>query len=146
MTRINKKILYPDLCYKLTGLFFKTHSKLGRFCREKQYSDELERLFKDHSINYKREFELQNLMPEEFIKGNKIDFLINNDVLVEIKAKKFVTKEDYYQMMRYLESGNLELGLIVNFRNSYLKPKRILNSKFYSDNSDANSGYSGRLL
>jgi len=33
-------------------------------------------------------------------------------------------------MLRYLEAANLELGIIYNFRNTYLKPKRILNSKF----------------
>ncbi len=39
----------------------------------------------------------------------------------------------------------LKYILIVNFRYTYLKPKRILNIKLYSDNSDANSGYSDRL-
>lgn len=136
MTRIIRKILYPKLSYKLTGLFYKAHSKLGRFCREKQYADKIEDLLKENKIPYKRELELKNLTPES-IEGNKVDFIIDNQVLVEVKAKKFITKEDYYQMLRYLESANLELGLIVNFRNTYLKPKRVLNAKIY------NSDYSG---
>ena len=40
--------------------------------------------------------------------------------------KNFITKEDYYQMQRYLKAANLKLGLIVNFRTTYLHPKRIL--------------------
>jgi GxxExxY protein len=135
MTRINKKILFPELSYKLTGLFYKIHSELGRFCRERQYADKLEELLKENNISYKREFELKNLHPES-VGGNKVDFVIENCILVEIKAKKFITKEDYYQILRYLEASLLELGLIVNFRNTHLKPKRVLNSKLYhSDNS-----------
>ena len=40
----------------------------------------------------------------------------------------FITKEDYFQMQRYLHSAKMKLGLIVNFHSYYLYPKRILNS------------------
>jgi len=59
-----------------------------------------------------------------------VDFIIENKIIIDIKAKKFITKEDYYQMLRYLKGANLELGIIYNFRNTYLKPKRVLNSAF----------------
>lgn len=77
--------------------------------------------------------------------GNKADFLIASKIVIDFKAKKFVTKEDYMQMQRYLHGANLELGLIVNFRGTYLKPKRVLNSD-YSEHSDAHSGHSDRML
>ena len=51
--------------------------------------------------------------------------------LIDFKCKPFITREDYYQMRRYLETIRRELGLIVNFRNKYLKPKRVLNTKIY---------------
>lgn len=138
------RILYPQLSYKLTGLCFKTHRQLGRFGRENQYADILELLLKEEKIGYKREYQLHNLDLSQ-IKGNKVDFLIEDKILLDLKAKKFITKEDYNQMQRYLQASNIELGLIVNFRNTYLKPKRILNTKLYSDNSDANSEYSDRF-
>ena len=40
--------------------------------------------------------------------------------------------EDYFQMMRYLRIANIKLGLNVNFRNTFLKPKRVLYSQYYS--------------
>jgi hypothetical protein len=43
-----------------------------------------------------------------------------------MKAKPFILKDDYGQMQRYLQALNLELGIIYNFRDRYLKPKRIL--------------------
>jgi GxxExxY protein len=139
-----KKILYPELSYKLTGLCFKVHKELGRFCREKQYSDRLEQLLKESSILYQREYDLGNLDSKN-LKGNKVDFLIENKIILEVKTKKFITKEDYNQMQRYLQSSGLELGIIVNFRNTYLKPKRILNTKLFSDNSNVNSDNSNRF-
>ncbi len=127
---MNKKLIHSELSYVLNGIFFKIHNKLGRFAREKQYSDVLEEEFKSQNINHKREIDLNS-------SGNRFDFLIENKIVVEVKAKPFVTKSDYYQVNRYLESSGIELGLIVNFRHRYLKPKRIVNAKlYYSDISD----------
>lgn len=136
MIRMKTKILYPELSYQITGLCFRAQRELGRFCRERQYGDQLEVLFKEERIPYKREYEV--------FCGNKVDFLIADLVIFDAKAKKFLTKEDYNQMQRYSQSSNRELGLIVNFRSVYLKPKRILNTKIYSENSDKNTDFSDR--
>lgn len=144
MTRtFNINLLYPDLSYKLTGVFFRIHKKLGRFCSERQYCDEIEKELNIDNYSFKREFELSKLK-ESLPKGNRVDFLVENKIIIEVKAKKFVTKEDYIQVLRYLEGGGFGLAMIINFRSTYLKPKRIINSKFDSGNSGEFSGYSGR--
>ena len=129
---MSAKIIHKDLSYVITGICFKVHKKLVSFCREKQYADKLENLLKEGNVNYKRGIEISNLTDSP--KGNKADFLIENKIILEVKTKKFITKEDYYQMLRYLKASNLELGLIVNFRNTYLKPKRVLNSELNARN------------
>ena len=123
---VNKFIL-GDLSYKITGICFKIHNELGRFCRERQYSDKLEELLKEENVSYVREIEISDLTDSS--KGNRADFIIESKIILDVKAKKFITKEDYYQMQRYIRASNLELGLIVNFRNTFLKPKRVLNSQ-----------------
>ena len=151
------KILHKELSYEIAGLCFKVQKKLGRFCREVQYSDEFEKMLLESKIKYKCEYRLDNFKSDS-PKGNRVDFLIEDKIIIDFKAKKFITKEDYNQMQRYLQSANLELGMIINFRNIYLKPKRILNSRYSdpnypnrypndpnvdnSDNSDENSGHS----
>ena len=75
-------------------------------------------------MNYKRELPLPLT---KNICGNKVDFCVEDMVLVDLKAKPFIKKNDYYQMRRYLHAAGLKLGLIINFRNSILKPRRILN-------------------
>jgi len=137
--------LHKELSYKITGFCFKAQNDLGRFCSERQYCDRFEKLLRVEGIAYSREVEVQKFN-ECSPAGNRVDFLIDNKVVVDFKAKKFITKEDYIQMQRYLRGANLELGMIINFRNTYLKPKRVLNSALYSGHSDVNSDHSGRTI
>ena len=122
------KIIYPDLSYKINGALFTVHNQLGRFCNEKQYSDAIEKTLEDLKIKFEREFVLPPSFENETKGRNKIDFLIEDKIILEIKTKRFLTKEDYYQTKRYLTALNKKLGLLVNFRKKYIEPKRILNS------------------
>ena len=119
-----KDLLYPELSYKICGVLFRIHNKLGRFCREMQYGNLVEIEFKNCNLSFERE----KVLPiTEGDNSNKIDFCVDNKILLELKSKKFITKEDYFQMMRYLKASGIKLGLIVNFRSTYLKPKRVVN-------------------
>ena len=117
------EIIEPKLSYQITGLCFKVQKALGRFCREKQYSDKLEELLKSDKLIYQREFSINST-------GNIADFIIDNRIIVDLKAKPFITKDDYFQMQRYLQSSDLRLGLIINFRSFYLYPKRVINTRY----------------
>ncbi|MCX6763791.1 MAG: GxxExxY protein [Candidatus Moranbacteria bacterium] len=123
------EILYKEFSYKINGILFDIHNKLGRFCNHKQYCDAFEVILKKEKINYKREIEI----PIEFegikLTGNILDFLIDDKIVLDIKCKKEITTKDYVQMKRYLKASNRELGIIVNFSETTLKPKRILNKK-----------------
>ena len=128
--RINKDIIYPELSYKVCGLFFNIHKKLGRYRNEKQYADALEALLEENSVKYIREKPLPPSFNGEKKGRNVPDFIIENKLIVDIKSKDFITKEDYFQMQRYLQSCGKKLGLIVNFRQKHLYPKRIINKNF----------------
>mgnify|MGYP001577445695 CR=1 FL=1 len=132
MRMMRKEIIYPELSYKITGMLMQTQKELGRFCKEKQYADLFEILLKKDGIIYKREGSGSFKIGNDTIKGNRFDFVVDNKILVELKAAPFITKRDYYQTMRYLKAMNLRLGLLVNLHSEYLKPKRILNSSYHS--------------
>jgi GxxExxY protein len=122
-------LLYKDLSYKINGLLFKVHNELGRYKNEKQYGDKFELLLNENNIKYKREFILPPSFSGENKNRNKVDFFIEDEIIIDFKAKTIITKEDYFQMQRYLDASSKKLGIIVNFRFKYLKPKRIINSK-----------------
>ncbi|MBI2103399.1 GxxExxY protein [Candidatus Woesebacteria bacterium] len=115
----NKKLIYSELSYLLVGICFATHNELGRYAREKQYSDLIEKKLKESKIAYKREM----LVGES---NNKVDFLVENKVVLEIKAKRMFVKEDYFQLQRYLQESKIKLGFLINFRDKYLKPRRVV--------------------
>lgn len=128
MEKVYKQVLYPELSYKICGLCYKIHNELDRFCNEKQYADALENLFKMEKVEYKRETPLPPSFEGENERRNIPDFIIEETIVLDLKAKRIITKDDYYQMKRYLNAFKKELGLIINFREYYLKPKRVLNS------------------
>ena len=124
-----KEIIHSELSYKINGLLFEIHKELGRFQREKQYGDALEIKLKESGLRYEREKILPIKINGNFIKTNKADFTIEDKILLELKSIPFITKTEYYQLLRYLKSSELRLGMIVNFRERYLKPKRIINNE-----------------
>ena len=127
-----QKLLYPELSYKLVGFCFQVHNELGHFAREKQYSNRLEQLLVLGNIQYQREVEINFQATNYEVGGNVADFLIEEKIILECKAKSCLTRKDYYQVQRYLRATNKELGLLVNFNEKYLKPKRVLNYLHYN--------------
>ncbi|MBN1168311.1 GxxExxY protein [Candidatus Woesebacteria bacterium] len=118
-TNRKSKVLYPQLSYTIVGILFSVHNDLGRYSREKQYSDLIEKKLKSLRLKYKREHEIGD-------SGNIVDFLIEDKIIIEVKAKRVITKDDYFQIQRYLQECRVKLGILVNFRRTYLQPKRIL--------------------
>ncbi len=115
------KIIHANISYTITGICFEVHNELGRFAKEKHYGDLFEEKLRNKSITYIREFKIEKT-------GDKVDFLIDGEIVIEIKAKNIILKNDYYQTQRYLHSLNKKLALLVNFRNRYIKPIRVLNA------------------
>ncbi len=113
--------LYENLSYKIIRTLIEAHKELGPYAREKQVCDLFEKKFKPLEVPYKREVRIGN-------SGNVLDFIIADKVALEVKAVAFLTSAHYDQVKRYLHQTQLKLGILVNFRDKRLHPKRILNS------------------
>lgn len=112
-------LIFEGLTYSIRGILYSVHNDLGPYEREKKYADLLEKLLLSKDIKYKREVKIGD-------SGNILDFIIERKVILELKAKRLITKEDYYQTQRYLQETGLKLAILVNFRDRYIKPKRIV--------------------
>ena len=120
--KTGNKVLYPELSYRIVGLCFAVHNELGRFAREKQYSDLLEKKFRAEGIAYKREMRVGD-------SGNIADYVIGNLILLELKTTRVVGRAHFRQIQNYLQQSRIQLGLLVNFSDSYLRPKRVLRTE-----------------
>ena len=74
------KLLFEKETFKLNGIAFKVQKELGRFAREKQYSDLYEKYLIEEKIIYQRELTIGD-------SGNRLDFFVYNMIPIEIKAK-----------------------------------------------------------
>lgn len=112
-------LIYPKLSYKINGILFRVQNELGPYCREKQYGDLIEKKLNETKIKYRRECIIGN-------SGNTADFIIEDKIILELKSKRLLSKDDYEQIQRYLQETQLKLGILVNFRQQILKPIRIV--------------------
>lgn len=125
MTLRRADILYPKLSYIIVGFLFEIHKELGHYCREKQYADALERTLILHEMLFQRE--------KTVGEGNRVDFVIDNKIVLELKTKTHLSKNDYIQTQRYLQASNYNLALLVNFRKKHLAPKRVIRIKYFTE-------------
>ena len=126
----NNKIIYPGLSYKIMGVLFKVHNKLGTKYQEKYYQRAIEKELKDQDIAFEREKMVRLVYEGESIGRYFVDFVIGGKIILETKTVDFFNKEDYKQVLGYLNSLNLKLAILVNFNAPGLISKRVINSRF----------------
>ena len=124
---MDNKLLYPELSYKLVGILFEVHTELGNRYQEKYYQRAMQVKLKKNNIPFKKEISVNLTVDGERIGKYFLDFLIDNKIVLELKAKPNFTKNDFKQVKAYLHAFKLELGLLVNFYGDSLEYKRILN-------------------
>ncbi|TSC53315.1 MAG: GTP-binding signal recognition particle [Parcubacteria group bacterium LiPW_39] len=124
------EIIYENECKQIYGLLFKIQNDLGTNLQEKHYQKAFEALLIKNQISYKKEVSIELVYNGKSLGKFFADFVINNKIIVEFKTTDRLTNEHLKQMLRYLQTTNLKLGLVVNFRKRPLKPMRVLNSQF----------------
>lgn len=121
-------IVYKEESYKIIGACFAVHNALGDGFLEAVYQEALEKEFIKQDIPYRKEVNLA--LYYNGIKLNKTyraDFICYDKIIIELKAVRMMPKAFYRQIKNYLKATNYRLGLLVNFGESSLAYKRILN-------------------
>jgi len=106
------------------------HSTLGNGFQEVIYQRALAIELGLAGIEFQREFEMDIYYKENHIGKRRVDFLIEGNISVELKATTNLDNNHYAQAINYLEAYNLEVGLLINFGETSLVFKRFANKKY----------------
>lgn len=120
---------YEDLTYKIIGCAMEVHKHLGNGFQEVVYQRALAIEMQIQGIEFSREHEMPLLYKGFDVGTRRVDFFVENTIMVEIKA--LINLEDVHlaQAMNYVEAYNLEIGLLINFGAKSLQHKRVHNNK-----------------
>jgi GxxExxY protein len=111
-----------ELTEKIIGAAIEVHKELGPGLLESIYEEALCCEFDLQEIQYKRQTPADVVYKGRVIKGQWIDLLVGDEVVVEIKAINKLPEVAIAQTISYLKATNLKRGLIINFNE-----KRLIN-------------------
>lgn len=120
--------LYKDITEKIIGASFDVHSFLGNGFQEVIYQRALSYEMAQRNLGFAREIEQQIYYKElpEPIGTRRADFVVEEQVLVEIKAVKELEDVHLAQSLNYLKAYRLKVGLLINFGSKSLTFKRLV--------------------
>jgi GxxExxY protein len=114
--KTDEKVLYPDECYAIQGAIFDVYREMGCGFLEAVYQECLEKEFRDRDLPFEAQKELNlSYKGEPLAQIYKPDFVCYDKIIVELKAVKELAPEHKAQLLNYLKTSGLELGLLVNF-------------------------------
>ncbi|GMR19255.1 MAG: hypothetical protein BMS9Abin34_387 [Patescibacteria group bacterium] len=139
----NANIVLPNLSYKIMGVLFNVHNELGPTLLEKYYQRAIVEELQKQDLRFKREVPVELAYKGKSIGRYFLDFLVENLVILEIKAERRSQHRHFKQVKAYLEQLRKPLGIVANFRRPRLSCRRVVNPAFRSEDlSNLDAKYS----
>ena len=120
---------YEELTHKIIGCAMEVHKKLGNGFQEVIYQRALAIEMKFQGLEFEREKNMSIYYRDSNIGTRRVDFFVEEQIMVEIKAKLELNDAHLNQAMNYLEAYNMKIGLLINFGARSLQFKRVHNNK-----------------
>jgi GxxExxY protein len=120
-------MLYEQLTHKIIGCAMKVHSAIGNGFQEVIYQRALAIDFRYEGVEFTRGHEMQIYYRDEEIGTRRVDFFVEQNIMVEIKAISHLEEAHLAQAMNYLQAYNLPVGLLINFGARSMEFKRVYN-------------------
>lgn len=116
----------------------KVHSALGNGFQEVIYQRALTIEMEKQGLGYQREMEMDIFYDNVNIGTRRVDFFVEQKIMVELKA--LIKLEDVHlaQAMNYCQAYNLPIGLLINFGAKSLEFKRVYNVNHPENKDSAN--------
>ena len=106
---------YKEIVDKIINIFYKVYNQLGYGFSEKVYKSAIMIEFKKEGIPSVSQSGIKVFYKGEIIDEHYADILVDNKVLVKIKAAKELVEDNEAQLLHYLEATDIEAGILLNF-------------------------------
>lgn len=127
MEGINQKYIYSDLTHEIIGAAYEVQNEIGCGHREQAYQLALAKEFKRRGIKYEKEVSADIRYKNESVGVRRLDFMIENKIVVELKVGNHVGRGVFDQINEYLKFTKRKLGLIILFTSQDVKVRRVVN-------------------
>jgi GxxExxY protein len=118
---------YKELTHKIIGAAMKVHSTLGGGFQEVIYQRALAIEFSRNHLAFNREMEMKIYYEDIEIGIRRVDFFVEDQIMVELKAVSELNDLHLNQAMNYCQAYELPIGLLINFGSRSLQYKCIYN-------------------
>lgn len=125
-------IIAGELTHKIIGYAMDVHTKLGPGLLESTYKECLYYKITQSGFYVEKEKALPLIFEDVKLEcGYRIDLLVNDQIVVEIKSIDALNEIHMAQVLTYMKLGNYKIGLLLNFNVVHLKNgmRRIVNGK-----------------
>ncbi len=132
------ELKYKEITERIIGSAMKVHAALGNGFQEVIYQRALEIEMEESALRFLREFSMPVYYRTRQIGERRVDFFVENKIMVEIKALIQLENVHLAQAKNYLEAYNIQIGLLLNFGSISLQFKRLENPKFIANTIPVN--------
>jgi GxxExxY protein len=106
---------YWDLCHQIVGVFYSVYNELGHGFLEAVYEEALTIGLTEAGLHVARQVATPIWFRGRTIGEYKADLIVNNAVLLELKAARALDPSHEAQILNYLRATDIEVGLLLNF-------------------------------
>jgi GxxExxY protein len=108
-------ILHKDLTEKIIGIFYEVYNELGYGFLERVYQNALFYELKANGFDVKVQHKIKVYYKEVEVGEYICDILVNELIILELKAQEQLIEANEFQLVNYLKVTNYEVGILFNF-------------------------------
>jgi GxxExxY protein len=127
----NANHMHEEITKQIIGCAMQVHRTLGNGFQEVIYQRALEIEMQLAGLRTEREKEMEILYRDQSIGKRRVDFFVENCIMVELKAIANLELIHLTQAKNYLEAYNMQIGLLINFGFTSLQFKRVYNNSLF---------------
>jgi len=121
---------YAELSEKIIKAFYTVYNTLGYGFLEKVFEKAMLIELKKMGLNCMSQVQIKVFYANQIIGDYVADIIVENKILVELKAIKHLSKQDEAQLLNYLTATKYEVGLLFNFGKEPEFKRKIFDNKF----------------